>query len=404
MFMPSERHWKEMKYEPAGFWPVPINSGNEFALLLKVSTNVIKSALRYAPIVLSVASAATPLGNIVATVLCISDDKDAPVGVSGVIRHPEEHLALQEVLRTGEAPFIFFDELGRPVARAHCRLELDLARAALTMLKGMTDWYSGPWCPTLAEVLDDVDAAHDPILATRHKYAPSIFRIPMTLSKFEANKITVIGNHETKNFSIEDADEGHGLEQTTWHLLENLFQESICHSPKVLDSTGERELTDVLCWCKVGRCLMESKAMGILSADSTRSTKRRGKSLQKQIDKGIAQLSGAMRMLTRCPTLSTASGRTFKLPEESAKLQVGVVMVSELLPSVDWADIALRLVVAASKIGAPFVVLDLQELRMLVGVSKTSDHLIAHLWRRFEIMCEKKSALIRTKLDGPPLP
>jgi hypothetical protein len=71
---------------------------------------------------------------------------------------------------------------------------------------------------------------------------------------------------------------------------------------------------------------------------------------------------------------------------------------------VDWRAVADQLVKAATTANAPLVVLDLQELRLLVGISKSPDHLMAHLVRRFEIMDQNRSAFIRTKLDGPPMP
>lgn len=162
MFMPSARTWEEMKYEPAGFWPVPINKGDEYAFLLKVQTNAIKAAYRSAPVTLSVATASTPVGAVLATVLVIADDPNAPLGVSGVARHVEEQLALREILRLGETLFIFFDELSRPVVRARCFLEQETRRLALAQIEARREWYSGAWTPTLVEVLDEVDALVDP--------------------------------------------------------------------------------------------------------------------------------------------------------------------------------------------------------------------------------------------------
>lgn len=50
-------------------------------------------------------------------------------------------------------------------------------------------------------------------------------------------------------------------------------------------------------------------------------------------------------------------------------------------------------------------VLDLRELRMLVGISRDDPVLfVAHLAHRFDVMTERKHAMLRTKLDGPPLP
>jgi hypothetical protein len=55
--------------------------------------------------------------------------------------------------------------------------------------------------------------------------------------------------------------------------------------------------------------------------------------------------------------------------------------------------------------GAMLHVLDLRELRMLVGISKDDPVLFAaHLSHRFDVMTERKHAMLRTRLNGPPMP
>lgn len=393
-----------MKYERAGFWPVPINNGDEYAFLLKVPTNMIKAAYRSAPVTLTIATASTPVGYVLATVLAIADDPSAPMGVSGVARHAEEQLALKEILRLGETLFVFFDELSRPVVRARCLLEVDASRLALTQLEASGGWYSGAWIPTLAEVLDEVDALVDPTKSVTSKHLPVITQVGLTLADFETNKITAVGENEAIDFQLDDPDEGRGLEQSTWHLLVDLFGDRIYHQPQVPEKTGTRELTDILGFCELGHCLFEAKAIAVLDTNMDRSTDRRTSNIHKQIDKGVAQLPGAMRNLAAGVPLTTLSGRQIPVSDNIGSLRVGVIMVSELLPSVDWSAVADELIKSAKSANAPLVVLDLQELRLLVGISKSPDHLMAHLVRRFEIMVKNRSAFIRTQLDGPPMP
>src|SRR5438552_1694040 len=116
MFLASARNWEEMKYEPAGCWPLPINDGNEYALVTKMQTSVIKAAYRSCPLSLAVARADTTDGVVLATMLKIEDDPDAPLMLLGVLRHEEEQLAMENILRAERSLIIFFDELSRPVA------------------------------------------------------------------------------------------------------------------------------------------------------------------------------------------------------------------------------------------------------------------------------------------------
>src|SRR5438105_515380 len=113
MFLPSVRNWEEMKYEAAGCWPLPINNGDEFALITKMPASVVKAAYRSCPISLTVARADTPAGVVLATTLKVEDDACAALMLSGVLRHVEEQFAIENILRAGHTLMIFFDELSR---------------------------------------------------------------------------------------------------------------------------------------------------------------------------------------------------------------------------------------------------------------------------------------------------
>ncbi|HEV8718638.1 MAG TPA: hypothetical protein VGX03_38200 [Candidatus Binatia bacterium] len=403
MFVPSARIWQEMQCEPAGFWPVPINRGDEYAFLLKVPTHVIKAVYRSCPVTLSVATAATLVGRVIATVLSVADDPASPLSISGVHRHQEEQLALTETLCLKQTLFVFFDELSRPVARAHCVLDPVACSEALVYLKGHDDWYVGPWISALAEVLDEVDTIVDPTHTVQAKHSPTLIPVCLTLSSFETTKIVALGNVESRSFRLEDPEEGQGLEQTTWHLLVDLFGQNIFHSPQVTEGKVTRELTDILTLCEAGLCFFEAKAVAVLSTQPERSTERRAKNIQKQIDKGVSQLLGGMRSVSSSLPLTSKAGLPIQLLDWVGPNRHSVIMVSELYPGVDWNLVAKQLIEASKAAGAMLHVLDLQELRLLVGTSKAPIALMAHLIRRFEIMANVGSAFIRSRLEGPPL-
>jgi hypothetical protein len=285
MFMPSARHWEEMQSEPGGFWPVPINSGDEYAFLLKAPTHVIKAAFCSCPVGLFIGTAATPVGNVMASVLSIADDPASPMAFSGVLRHLDEQRALVEILRLGRTLFVFFDELSRPVARADCVLDSEGCSRALERIAPKGSWYIGQWISTLSEVLDEVDAAADPTHSVQPQHFPTLDRVGLSLSNFVSSNIHAVGEQEAHTFRLEDPLEGPGLEQATWHLLENLFGNGIYRSPQVLEGKGGRELTDILVFCEAGIGLFEAKAMAVLSTDPNRSSLRRAQNIEKQVDR-----------------------------------------------------------------------------------------------------------------------
>jgi len=405
MFMPSARNWEEMKYEPAGCWPLPINNGDEFALVTKMPASAIKAAYRSCPVSLTVARAETPDGAILATTLTVADDPSAALALSGALRHAEEHFAIENILRAGRTLVVFFDELSRPVARSTCTFSLPERAAACAMVDAAGPRYAGPWTQLISDVLDEVQGCSDPQLAVPAKYRPAFVTVPLTLSGFETQRMTTVGMGDVLEFRLNDPDEGHGLEQSTWHLLEKLFEGRVFHSPHVREGAVLRELTDILAWCDVGACLFEAKAAAILSTRLDRTTERRAKSVQKQIDKGIGQLIGAMRNVNRGIPLLTKGGAAVTLPLTVGPIRHGVVMVSEMLPSLAWESIGAQIIAASQLSAAMLHVLDLAELRTLVGISRNDPLLLmAYLAHRFDVLTERKHAMLRTRLDGPPLP
>lgn len=404
MFIPSERNWEEMKYESAGCWPLPINRGDEFALIVKMPASSIKALYRSCPISLSIATAETPEGVVLATTLTVADDPDAALMLSGVLRHEEEQVAIRSILGSGNAPIIFFDELSRSVARASCNLNNSDCASAAQMIEGDRNLYAGPWIPMLAEVLDQVQGLGDPQLAVLSNYEVEITTVAMKLSDFETQKSTTLGSADAIDYALDNLDEGSGLEQSTWGLLEHLFEGAIYHSPRVSEGTVKRELTDILTHCDTGVCLFESKVASILTTSLDRTTERRAKGVQKQIDKGLGQLVGAMRNIDRSLPVATKAGVEIQL-DSVGSIRFGVIMVSEMLPALDWKGIADKLIKRSKQSNVMLQILDLQELRVLVGISKNDPTLfMAYLSHRYDMMCEKRNALLRMRLAGPTLP
>lgn len=405
MFLPSKRIWEEMKFEAVGLWPVPINRGDEFAFVLKAPTNVIKAAYQSCLVSLTVSMTPTPIGNVLSTALIIADDPASPCIITGVHRHPEEQLALKQIFCVSQTAIFFFDELSRPVADAQCEFDQEACHTVTAVLRNSASLYNGEWTSVLSEVLDELQGLIDPSQAIPLKYNPRIVPVTVKLRQFQTNQIATIGSHEIQEFRLEDPDEGYGQEQATWHLMSDLFGENLFHSPQVMENNKSRELTDIMGFCGTGICLVESKATAVFSTDLHRSTERRAKNIQKQISKGLGQLRGAMRSVETGLPLTSKAGDPIRFPKEMGKVRQGIIMVSELSPSVDWEVVGKQVLSASQATNSLFHILDLRELRILVGVSKADpiDFMI-HLMRRFRILLECKSAYIRSQLDGPPLP
>jgi hypothetical protein len=111
-----------------------------------------------------------------------------------------------------------------------------------------------------------------------------------------------------------------------------------------------------------------------------------------------------MRRVEKGLPLRSKAGVPISVPSSARPFRHAIVMVSELLSTLDWGVVTARLL-SLSTDTTMFHVLDLQELRLLVGVSKDNPVLfLAHLLYRHERVRERNHALMRMKLDGPPLP
>ena len=253
-------------------------------------------------------------------------------------------------------------------------------------------------------MLDELDGVIDPVRALPSRHIAALVHVPLLLSDFEVNDITVIGSHESRRFRLDASDEGYGLEQTTWHLVEHLFAPDVFHSPQVQETTGIRELIDILGFSEEGSCLFETKAAATLTTSLERNTQRRANGIRKQVDKALDQLLGAMRNVSRSLPLLTKGGDPIELPTSARSMRHGIIIVSELLPSVDWGSIAEQLISVSDPPFQMLHVFDLRELRLLVGVSKTPVGLMTRFANRFDIMKQSGSAFIKTVLDGPPPP
>ncbi len=68
--------------------------------------------------------------------------------------------------------------------------------------------------------------------------------------------------------------------------------------------------------------------------------------------------------------------------------------------SVDWQNVAHKLIKAVNSPTICYHVLDLAELELLTLISQKDPIIFNyHLWRRWELMIEKGTALIRATLD-----
>lgn len=167
-------------------------------------------------------------------------------------------------------------------------------------------------------------------------------------------------------------------------------------SPQTINNAGkERELTDIFGFNDKGVFLFETKVSSVLNTSPERSTERRAKNIESQIKKALGQLCGAIRVIKNNQKVVSKSGNELSFDRQI--VPHGIVVISEMFPFVNWIEIAYTLMDAALENSSMLHVIDLEELRNLVGYSSSVYHFDYYLMQRFEDVVNKENAFVRTR-------
>jgi hypothetical protein len=401
MHIPSERVYREMISEPSSLWFVPA-SGGEHAILLKAPSNVLKGVFNKCRIEINFSVKVLNNKRLLSYGVKIHDDEESPFINTGSIRVQEEHKAIHEILLAQSTPFFLFDEVDRCVAWCDVSFEKEKAANLLKLLDHQNGFFSGPFDSDFSYALDCHDLSLElPVKNEKAEKVPT-FSISMHLTDFNRIKLHTVGDNEAHEFGINDDNEGFGLEQSAWHILQWKFKEQIFRSPSFSDGRVWKELTDILGISDYGVFLIETKAMSVINSPDTRSMERKAKGLIKQVKKGINQLKGAIATIR---AENEIYGQTYA--NSSIKIDVprnipphAIVLVSELLPFGDWDAIVEEIMKASCAAKAYFHVFDMRELALLAKVTADLNMLDYNLVTRFENFVKSRTIFIRGQV--PP--
>ncbi len=179
------------------------------------------------------------------------------------------------------------------------------------------------------------------------------------------------------------------------------------------------QLCDILAVSKIrehkeeGIFVVQSKVASVTPEGLARTTRHRAASIQKNITTAISQLKGAIRRLRAGDPVFRADGTPIEAdplrPELAALIEPlnlrerannvghGIVLVSDMHEGIDWREVARELFAVAKSTGYLMHILDLRELQRLVSNSHGRPAMLeAHLVRRWELMVQEGSALVRS--------
>ena len=378
-----------MRSEIASLWYVPANDGNETALIIKAPTPAIKAAILGCPLKLFFGKEDAYLCKAV----MIEDVPGSPVVISGVQIEAEEHQALLKSVQQKSFPVFLFNEMDICVASSIIQLNLNDSEKILSFIKS-EKLYSGNFDSLASAVLDCFEYTLDKTLPYQNVHEMDIVDIAPDVGEWKTNKIYFLNQAIAQKIDIAEKDEGEIFERTIWGSLESVFPTTLYKSPKVKIGEKTRELTDVYAYYEYGSFLIECKDLSVIQAGYERNMDKRIGGIQKQIKKALKQLVGATNAFKRGDIILDNVNKAIVV--DRSQPPHCIVLITELITSGDWNEIAELLIDAVQQTGAFFHIIDFREFITLLKQSSGDPKLIDYnLMERCKICLEKRSVLIR---------
>ncbi len=323
---------------------------------------------------------------------------------------PEDTTLLREILESGTTTVHCFNEMNHPMLSAWCSLQTAAAASAAQALRSSRHWLLTP----------SSSRAIKPSEFERHlnlaldRFGHHIYRsqddarlshvrnsaaIPLTLDVWHPKKLfEVTPTSLAGPFYIANKDEGAKLERAIHLSIGSVFPQSYV-SPNAQDGKVFRELTDVLAFNTKSICVIEAKALAILSVGTSQRSSRRRANVEKDIRKALKQLSGALTSIRAgVPIYSQRSRIPIVVPNHDNSPAHAIVALSEMYAFVDWKAVA-KVVGEASKSEAHlalFHVVDLLELANLAKNCHDAETFSNRLVQRWLHVQERGTAYVRT--------
>jgi len=384
----------------AGLWPELVNDGSDIEFAVKLGSDLAKAILKGAPVTLVVAVIRLSGESVRVVGLKIEDDKGNPA----FLHQPQEKLAEQELfnalLAKNGSWLTFFDELVRPIMSGRIVWNQTDASSALTELQKTAPHYQGDDEDLLGEAMK---CALNNCGNWHRNEGPlaALVWVPIPL-RFEGLQPLNVGSAAAGDFSVDDPDEGGGLEKSAYLLLEANFPGTVHLNPQFDDGSVRREFADVLVVTEADLFVVQSKVMSVLERNPAQKTERRVANVFSNFQKAVGQLGGSARMLRQGKTIYTKQGTPIEVGYEKKKSVHGIVLLSTTNLSLPWERMAAELIAASEKARAKFHLLDFIEFQQHVAFGKSLARLSAYLNRRFEVVEESRNANLKTRFLNEP--
>jgi hypothetical protein len=407
-YVPSIKLSRNLELAKVGIW-LDIVQNNRVVVVCKMPETVIRALSKGAGASLILSTVQAETFKLLCLALKVQDEPESPFAASMPKLMPEEKELLCRVLSSGSFALHCVNELNHAVLSISCTLPEQEARAAADALARSDHWLLTPESAPAMGGRDFVRVADlalnefakyiyrksDPPIPADFPVAshfPLILEVWKSIEIFEISPTLAAGP-----FHIEDSKEGGKLERGLQTCLDEVFPGSTFVSPAVIESSKTRELTDVLGFDDGFVCLVEAKALAVLTVDRGRTSARRAASVQKDIKKGLGQLKGAAGNVRAGTPLLAADGTPIEIPNREISIVHAIVLLSEMYHAVDWKAVAKEIVEVTEnhRSETMFHVMDLSELKSIAARCRDGEHFSNRLLQRWCRIKERGTAYIR---------
>lgn len=377
-----------------GVWAELVNDGS-IELAIKLSADLVKAVLKGAPVTLITTAIHTGGKNVRVVGVRIEDDLADPAFIHAPQEIGREQENFEELLEVESTFVTFFDELVRPVMAGRVRWDSGQAKEALDGLRQTLPHYQGDYRPLLIEVMDAAEKSIEKWHRNDGSAEAKLWKsIPL---QFENLHPINVSSPEAGTFTMDDPDEGGGLEKSAHLLFEANFPGTTHLNPQVRDGQKMREFCDVLVVGKGELFIIQSKVMAMLERNPDQTTERRVKNVYSNFEKAVGQLNGSVRKLRQGQAIFTCEGVEIPIDPAAKRMIHGIVLLSSTNLSLPWPSVSQELIAASRKAQAGFHVLEFAELQQHVAFGKTLKEMSMHLSRRFEVIEKSGNANVKTR-------
>jgi hypothetical protein len=410
-FIPSIKLSEALAKAGVGIWIEQLGDGR-IALVCKGPETVIKALRRGVTCTLLLSTIRAESFLILCLGLWIDDERQNPFKASMINCSPEDAELLTKVLESGTTTLHCMNELNHPVLSAWCTLERQAAAAAAVAFRGSDHWLLTLESSKLVQI-DDLgrifdlaldrfqDHIHRPLEAAVGDHVKMTANIPLKLDIWKPQEVFEVTPTATGGpFLIDDTDEGPKLERQVHVVVDCIYPGNAHICPAVQDGKKLRELTDVLGFDQDFICVIQAKAIAVFSANDEQPSSRRKGNVEKDIQKAMKQLAGALTNIRNGSAIFTHEERALiTIPNRESSPAHAIVVLSEMYTFIDWKAVAADVAKASDSEHhrALFHVMDIQELAKLASNCPDAQTFSNRLLQRWCFVKERGHAYIRTQ-------